>query len=188
MVPPGFVSRGSKFGACRWMPTSRAKKAAAEPELDTSGDLEQDVAKVVLGGQARRVDRAEDRGGWYNQGTLVGIGGHFKRGRQADLSSTLLRRWPDRLAKRLPRRASACQQRATTGVGVKFYILTPSHELSRCVARSIYFKLGCLPPPQISRTHHHATVPRPRHATRDMNLENSYVSTLVFSRWQQHSI
>eukprot|EP01051_Picozoa_sp_SAG22_P008976 SAG22_NODE_717_length_7707_cov_3.098186_8_plen_64_part_00 len=34
------------------MPTSRAKKAAAEPELDTSGDLEQDVAKVVLSEEA----------------------------------------------------------------------------------------------------------------------------------------
>eukprot|EP01051_Picozoa_sp_SAG22_P033031 SAG22_NODE_14249_length_380_cov_0.978648_1_plen_102_part_00 len=36
------------------MPTSRAKKAAAEPELDMSGDLEQDVAKVVLSEEEAR--------------------------------------------------------------------------------------------------------------------------------------
>eukprot|EP01051_Picozoa_sp_SAG22_P004953 SAG22_NODE_281_length_13064_cov_13.367605_6_plen_152_part_00 len=42
------------------MPTSRAKKAAAEPALDVSGDLEQDAAKVVLSEEAEAAERAAE--------------------------------------------------------------------------------------------------------------------------------
>eukprot|EP01051_Picozoa_sp_SAG22_P011429 SAG22_NODE_1098_length_5567_cov_27.664045_5_plen_213_part_00 len=79
------------------------------------------------------------RRAWYNQGTLVGLDGHFKRGRQADLSSTLLRRWRDRLAKRLRVAHAQGLRVSATGHhrgGRKVLYFTPPPELSRCVARA----------------------------------------------------